>query len=357
VIGGRPTGNIAAYELFLEGRHLFYQRGPALDSAIMVLQMAVNEDPEFAEAWAYLAAAAVVTSFYRTSIGIEDSVRIADQAAKTSLDLDPGMGLALASQAMLAYGFERNLNKGFQLIGRAAEEYPYDTTIRLWAGMYYWYCGYLEGAHSHFLYAYKHDPRVGITNGSLGLLYLAQGREDLAGSYLAKATELGYPNHHHAQASQLMIRGDFDAAFAKLKITLASSLTGSDTLPWIYELQNAGRAYVDNPEMKDALISVIEKSPGPGATEKARLALLFNLKALFFEYLSSSVEEGPLWLPYLVPTLWLPEYRAYVEDPRFLEVMHRDGVLEVWEQHGFLDGCIRVNDAAGDRLDCSARYR
>ncbi|MHC4071362.1 MAG: hypothetical protein ACYTGS_04905, partial [Planctomycetota bacterium] len=36
VIGSRPTGNIEAYELFLSGRHYFYQRGAAMDKAIRV---------------------------------------------------------------------------------------------------------------------------------------------------------------------------------------------------------------------------------------------------------------------------------------------------------------------------------
>jgi hypothetical protein len=114
---------------------------------------------------------------------------------------------------------------------------------------------------------------------------------------------------------------------------------------------------MQNPESADVLISILERAPEGGATEKARLALLFDLKDPFFEYLSFSVEEGPLWLPYLVPTLWLPEYRAYVEDPRFLEIMRRDGALEVWEHRGFPDGCIRVKARGGDYLDWSMRYQ
>jgi TolB-like protein/Tfp pilus assembly protein PilF len=357
VLGTHPTANIDAYELLLLGRHYFYQRGVAMDKAIKVLKMAVEEDPEFAEAWAYLAAAAVVSCYYRTSISNEHAWLIAEQAASTSLKLDPGMGLALASQAMLAYLHERNLAKGFQLIDRAADEHPHDTTIRLWAGMHYWYCGYFKEARSHFLYAHTRDPRVGITNGNLGLLYLALGLEDLAVPRLAKATELGYPNHHHALASLLMRRGDLDAAFAELKVTLAGPGAHPDRLPWIGELEQAGRAYMQNPESADVLISILERAPEGGATEKARLALLFDLKDPFFEYLSFSVEEGPLWLPYLVPTLWLPEYRAYVEDPRFLEIMRRDGALEVWEHRGFPDGCIRVKARGGDYLDWSMRYQ
>ena len=223
--------------------------------------------------------------------------------------------------------------------------------------MHYWYCGYLEGALPHFLYAHTHDPRVGIVNGNLGLLYLALGREDLAAPRLAKATELGYPNHHHTQASLLMRRGDFDAAFTKLRISLADPAAGPDRLAWMDELEAAGRQYVEDPASADRLLAVVDRAPAAGAAEKARLALLFDLRKPFFEYLSRAVDEGPLWLPHLVPTLWLPEYRTYVEDPRFLEVSARDGAMEVWEQRGYLDGCVRVEDPGGSRLDCSERYR
>lgn len=356
VTGPRSTRSIEAYELFLLGRHYFYQRGVGIDNAIRVLRMAVEADPEFAEAWAFLAATAVIACYYQTSISNEHAWRISERAARTSLELDPGMGLALASQAMLAYLYEGNLAKGFQLIDRAADEHPHDTTIRLWAGMHYWYCGYLQKALSHFLYAHSHDPRVGIINGNLGLLYLALGMEDLAAPHLAKATELGYPNHHHAQASLLMRRGDLDAAFAELKITLADPGKGPDPVPWVNELEEAGRAYMENSASAEALISAVGRTPKGVAAEKAWLALLFDLKNLFFDYFSLSFNEDPLSLPYLLPTLWLPEYRTYVEDPRFLEIISGNGSLELWEHRGFPDGCIRIRSPNGDRLDFSKRY-
>ena len=356
VIGSRPTGNIEAYELFLSGRHYFYQRGAAMDKAIRVLKMAVEEDPDFAEAWAYLAAAACVTWVYQTSIGDEEAIRLADQAARTSLDLAPGMGPAMAVQAMLAYGYEGDVKKGFLLIDFAADEYPHDTTIRLWAGMYNHHWGYLEEALHHFQYACRHNPRAGITNGMLGQVYLEKGREEFAAPRLAKATELGWPLHVFTQASRHMMRGDFDAAFAYLKVVFADPGTDSDPLPWIHELEEAGRSYIENPASTDALITVLEREPREGVWGKLYLFLIFNLRDQFFEHFSLAVRENHLWTM-ITMIIWLPEYRAYVEDPRFFEIMRGDGALELWEHRGFPDGCIRVNDPTGDRLDCSNRYQ
>ena len=350
------TENIEAYELFFQGRNYFYQRGTALDSAIMLLQMAVEKDAEFAEAWAYLAAAAAITWGYQTTISNEGARQIAERASEKALDLNPRLGLALAAQAILAFGYEGDLKKAFHLIDRAAVEDPQDSTIRLWAGIYHHYWGYLDEALPHLLYAVGHDPRVGIINGCLGLLYLAKDQEDLANQYLAKATKLGWSNHFRAQASQRMMRGDIDAAFALLKVTFAISGTNTDPIPWIYELEKAGRSYIDNPMSTEELISVIERAPERVAFAASYLTLLFNLKDPFFDYFARSVNESHLWPSFVMSIIWLPEYRAYVEDPRFLEIMNGVASLELWEQRGFPDGCVRTTDAIGDRLDCTQRY-
>ena len=98
-----------------------------LDSAIMLLEMAVEEDPEFADAWAYLAAAATVTWAYETAISNEEAYRIAERASEKALDLSPGLGLALSVQGMLAWHYEGNLIKAFPLIERGVTRRRYDT--------------------------------------------------------------------------------------------------------------------------------------------------------------------------------------------------------------------------------------
>jgi TolB-like protein/DNA-binding winged helix-turn-helix (wHTH) protein len=357
VTASRPTGSIEAYEFFFLGRHSFHQRGAALDSAIRALQMAVEKDPNFTAAWAYLAAAGSVTWAYQTSISNEEARIVAEQASRKALELEPDMGLALAVQGMLAWHYEGNLIKAFPLVDRAVAEDPHDSTIRAWAGMFYFGWGYVEDALAHFHYSLRHDPRVGMTNGMLGLTYLALGKDELAAPYLAKATELGWPQHYRAQASQNMMRGDFSAAFALLKFAFAVSEMDADPHPWIYELEEAGRSYIENPETKDVLISVIERAPKRIPLADAFLTSLFNLQEDFFDDFSRAVDEDHLWPTFLTPILWLPEYRAYVEDPRFLEIMSVDGALELWQQRGFPDDCELVNGPVGGHLDCSRRYQ
>jgi TolB-like protein/Flp pilus assembly protein TadD len=58
------TRNLEAYEAFLKGRALLYQRGPGLPRALECFQRAVALDPEYSLAWANVADAYVMIAFY-----------------------------------------------------------------------------------------------------------------------------------------------------------------------------------------------------------------------------------------------------------------------------------------------------
>ena len=62
-----PTNDSTAYELFLQGRHLWRQRnGPSVTRAIELLVETVARDPQFAEAHAALASAYTVLATYQS---------------------------------------------------------------------------------------------------------------------------------------------------------------------------------------------------------------------------------------------------------------------------------------------------
>ena len=45
-----------------------------------------------------------------------------------------------------------------------------------------------------------------------------------------------------------------------------------------------------------------------------------------------------------------------IEDPRFLAVMSTAGVVDLWEQRGYPDGCSLVEEPTAAHLDCGSRY-
>ena len=102
-----------------------------------------------------------------------------------------------------------------------------------------------------------------------------------------------------------------------------------------------------------ALLAEEKAVHGPVNWRISRYLRWFNLKDQFFDHYSQLVTTTPLGD--LLP-LWLPGHRSFVEDPRFFKIMSELGAEALWEQHGYPDGCIRVNDPAGDHLDCAERY-
>ena len=105
----------------------------------------------------------------------------------------------------------------------------------------------------------------------------------------------------------------------------------------------------------DALLAHLDANPMPGRLN-LYLFLVLDLKELFFEHFPQQVADSSRW-GYLMRIVWLPGYRDYVEDQRFFEIMNEAGTVALWEQRGYPDGCVRVNDPAGDHLDCTSRYR
>jgi len=349
----RPTEDLEAYQLFLLGRQLFHKRGPALDAAIEALQTAVNRDAAFAEAWAYLAAAAVAAlpGGYGTVISQENALAIAEEASRRALELDPNQGLAIAVRAELALEVYRDLNNAFDLYHRAVDADPDNSTTRQWLGQPVFYYGYLSEALANLERAYELDPMIGVNNGVLGNIYLASGQEALARPLLAKGEELGWANwpvkFHH-----LILSAEYESAIAYLGPYWPDT-KDPDLLRTSHLLTEAVRDR--DPASVDALVAQLDAKPVPSRWGLS-LFLVFDHKDRFFEHFSRMVAESTRW-HYVMAILWLPGYRPYVEDPRFLAIMSEADTVGLWEQRGYPDGCVRVSDPAGDRLDCAERYR
>lgn len=174
-----PTADLEAYERFLRGRTRFYQR-VGLDEAITDLQFAVQRDPAFAEAWAFLGASSFVVGNggYPSELDREALLAQALPAAERALALSPDLGIALAvkGQLLSRQGDSKQIAEGIRLLERATERVAADTSARLWLGLTWLTLGFVERALPHFASAQDQDPLVAINNGYLGLAYATQGR-------------------------------------------------------------------------------------------------------------------------------------------------------------------------------------
>lgn len=97
---GNPTENMEAWQLFLRGRHLYQNRGEAqVARSVELLKQAVELDPNFADAWANLAAANMVYG-YNQDEGFENLQLHTDKIRR----LDPDFSLSTLVTSKLALG-------------------------------------------------------------------------------------------------------------------------------------------------------------------------------------------------------------------------------------------------------------
>lgn len=339
------TTNLQAYELFLRGRQLFHERGPALDKAIERLRAATELDPQFAEAWTYLGATAQIEWGYDTATPLDVANTIADAASRRALELDPEQGLALAVRAEMAAD-RGNWIEAFDLHGQAVNVAPNDSTVRMWFGQINYLFGYLDDARSELEAAHEVDPFVGIINGALGLTHLAAGDTSIADRYFERAEELGWEHHAESKVNYQLLTGEPEAAVAYYR----TFFTRTDDPEWLASWKKVAAAWRDS-DAAGALVSSGDELRGPRNFTRLTLLLMLDEKDAFFADLAEIVPADPRWR-YRMRPVWLQGNRGYVEDPRFLKIMEGAGVTDLWKRDGYPDGC----QLARQRLDCSERW-
>jgi TolB-like protein len=189
-----PTDNWQAYQLYLEARHYFHQRGEEpLRRSIELFKAAIAEDPGFAEAYAGLAAAFFVLPGY-TSPREVDALLLADSVAQKAISLRPDlaephsvrgkiftvrwMWAAGAAEHRIALGLEpQNPNvllwsatdeaavgrfdAAIERLQKAHELDPASTPVIDWLGRIH----RLRGDHEEYLHFARQEFELGRTNG------------------------------------------------------------------------------------------------------------------------------------------------------------------------------------------------
>ena len=347
------TPDLEAYERFLRGRARFYQRAN-LDEAIDDLRAAVERDPGFAEAWAFLGAASFVVANggYATAWERAELWEKARQASERALALDPGFSTALAvkGQVLLASGQgAADRAEGIRLLERAAAQASPDSSARLWLGLSLMELGLAERALPFLEQAYEQDPLVPINVGYIGVNNVIRGQMEAGQQFAQRAVDLG----GHAYWSILLLielanLGD-EAATAAL-LDIIEPQVRRETRAMIGELRNMRADPVRHQAYLESLRLREEDSDDRFTALLAALILGDSELAVW------ATVDGLSRL-YLTLSAWMPSLGWLRDSPEFYEHMHRIGNVGYWEAEGFPPGCRPVDDPAGRRLDCSGYGR
>jgi adenylate cyclase len=342
-----PTEDLEAYELFLRGRQLFALRGPGVITARTLLEQAVARDPDFAAAWAVLAAVNYVVPSYVDVYPAESDARAVEAVAR-ALALNPDEPTALSVKGRLA-GASGDHIAAHRLLRRAVALDSNDANAWLWLGLSQIEAGHLRAARDSIERARALDPLAGIHAGWLGTLLAILGEREAGVELLRRAEEeLGW----RASARWFRARiaaADGDSAEAARLLRLWIQSEDSAVSPLGREAFQKVAEGVESASARQAavesVLALTESHPDENFT--MHLALLGRHDEAIAEALRQQSSIGFVTLA----NIWNPEDRPFREHPGFLVLAERAGLLAFWEAEGYPDFCRRV-EAPEPRLAC-----
>ena len=318
-----PTDNLAAYELYLKGRGLLYQRGKSIPKALECFEQAVALDPNYAQAWAGMADG-YTTSGYSGFVPPEAVMPRALEAARRALALDPELAEAHNALACATLLWERDYQLAEHEFERALELNPSYAQARAWYALFYlhWVSGRVEEAREQLLAAQKDDPLSGYASVILAFSETSSGRHAEAVAHARRGVELD-PNSYLATWI-LMEALDHAGQYAESVACAERALTMSGRHGWAL----CGLASVYGHWGKAGEeAAIFREAEERSAREHLQPCMLAHAAAAAGEFEKAikyaeraEAERDPLFV--MLARFW-PDYDSLRPDPRFQAILDR----------------------------------
>lgn len=327
----QPTENLQAYDLYLQGLKLFGQRGDGLGAAVDLLEEAVALDPDFAAAWATLAAVRSVIWDYIPQTDKAEELEASRVAAQRALALDPQSSLAtavLANFDVLQSPFR--WNRGLKRFEEGIARHPRDASLRLWYGLSLMSTGHLEEAKMQMLAAYRQDPASGINNTALGKAYMLTGELDKAVTHLNRGIALG-----HYESLNVLRMLYFHMGLDDRVLETYPEISGSLARQWWVALVDA-RA---DPDKVPALEQLTQTQVDPAGSAFSVTVHSCLAELGLLESYTDTIRTTYVAAPDELQGMWYPWNTALRQSPDFQSLVEELGLMELWRARGFPDLC------------------
>jgi serine/threonine-protein kinase len=215
MMAAQATTDTTAYELYHKGRSFWDKRsGDNIPKAIALYEQAIARDPNYALAYASLASAHILSSFY-TNADRREANSKAKQAALKALQLDPNLAEAHSALGKILFWAELNVAGAMREYKRAIELKPNDAAAHHWLGNdALASLGRFEEAIAESKRAVELDPLSPIINTDLATTFLYARRYDEAVAQLRKTLAID-PTFFYAHFNlgiALQVKGDLSGA-------------------------------------------------------------------------------------------------------------------------------------------------
>jgi TolB-like protein len=326
LLGEAPTAretNTEAFNLYLQGVHLFKQRtSETLDKAVDCLERAVAIDPEYAPAWAYLSSVYAVRGG-SAGAGWEKGVTASREALQRALALDPDEALSWVSQSQLKSYYDWDWEGARNDLERARLLAPDSSEVYAALARLARSNGRLEQSVELSARAIELDPLnfTAHSDRSRALMYLGRLEE----------AEVGFrglvglnPNHRNGTAmlSRIeMLRGNVDSALELNERVVIPFWTDFCRLLICYRHRRT-------PDCERDLLTFCEEQGDEGAFQVAEIYAYAGEADTAFEWLDRAVVQRD---PALADELLVSDtLRGLHSDARWETLVGRIGLLDSW---------------------------
>jgi TolB-like protein len=352
VLPERPTHNIEAYQLYIQGRALVQRAG--LDSAqagIRLLEKSIAVDPNFGRGYAEIARAQT----YLVSIGAATADRLFDveRNAQRALALDSELSQAYGSLSFVSAYRARWLDAE-QHCRKALSLNPADPVVHIYYGSVVLLAtGRLRAALRASQEACRLAPAMPIAAMDVAMASEYLGQYSDALTYVQLAVDLGMPRSTlplpFLESAVAMNAGRYAEAAEYMNSVLAPSVLEAGGAAVVRLVYAAAAGAAD----KRGAIEALQTLRAGAAREAMAGPIMVMLSTVWFtrlgaldfayelahaalhEFDRTGVLPGALQLA----SCWLPEMRPFRQDARFQTYVTRLGLMEYWKQCGPPDGC------------------
>ncbi len=310
---GRQTTNSEAHNLYLKGRYLMGGDSAAeLKQAADLYQQAVQLDPNYAQAWAWLAYAYIRQVAQGSEVVMPAMHQKAMQAAQRAIELDPTLPEGYTSLATAYMQFERDWAAAERAVDKASALDRNDPQVMMVHGHLSSAIRTPEQASQYFHQAVDADPLNMLPRKYLGraLHYNRQPAE--AAAVLKRAIELNpeFPGLHYELGRALLQLKQTDTAVAAFEAEHDPVWRRNGLVLGYFA---AGR----QKEAQAALDELLANSAG-GEFQMAETYAFFGQKDKAFQWLDSARDRHD---PGIIWTRSDPMLDSINSDPRFADFL------------------------------------
>jgi TolB-like protein/Tfp pilus assembly protein PilF len=272
-IGEAPTEDLAAYDLYLLGRHhLNGRREDGIRKAMSCFEQAAEIDPDFAAAYAGLADAYLLAGIGYVTDPPENAIGRAQEMARKGLGLQsalPEAHTSLGYAALLKWDVltaETHLREAIRLNPSHAQAHQWlGQLLSAWAAKY-------EEGTREYQRALELDPLSAIITTELGWVYQYQCFFERAVEQYDQALDLD-PDLAIAHFN----RGDALQKMGRLEDALESydrALEISPGMPWARAFRGSAHAESGRTDLAEAALNELKEEEGAGHPIATFLAVL-----------------------------------------------------------------------------------